>query len=161
MSQIKIYQIYVYYFKNDHNSKGEKAYADYILLDSTGLPLAVVEAKRTSKDARTGQKQAEDYAQDIDDQIDSNVLIYFTNGTEIWFWNKGFTNPRKVLGFHSRDDLERQIYQNKNKKNLLEIPIRDEIINRPYQIEAVKRVSEGIENLAKRKFHESIISYQV
>ena len=134
------------------NSKGEKAYADYILLDSTGLPLAVVEAKRTSKDARTGQKQAEDYAQDIDNQIDSNVLIYFTNGTEIWFWNKGFTNPRKVLGFHSRDDLERQIYQNKNKKNLLEIQIRDEIINRPYQIEAVKRVSEGIENDAKRKF---------
>ena len=134
------------------NSKGEKAYADYILLDSTGLPLAVVEAKRTSKDARTGQKQAEDYAQDIDDQIDSNVLIYFTNGTEIWFWNKGYTNPRKVLGFHSRDDLERQRYQNKNKKNLLDIPIRDEIINRPYQIEAVKRVSEGIENLAKRKF---------
>lgn len=134
------------------NSKGEKAYADYILLDSAGLPLAVVEAKRTSKDARTGQKQAEDYAQDIDDQIDSNVLIYFTNGTEIWFWNKGYTNPRKVLGFHSRDDLERQRYQNKNKKNLLDIPIRDEIINRPYQIEAVKRVSEGIENLAKRKF---------
>jgi len=134
------------------NSKGEKAYADYILLDSTGLPLAVVEAKRTSKDARTGQKQAEDYAQDIDNQIDSNVLIYFTNGTEIWFWNKGYTNPRKVLGFHSRDDLERQIYQNKNKKNLLEIQIRDEIINRPYQIEAVKRVSEGIENDAKRKF---------
>ena len=134
------------------HSKEEKAYADYILLDSTGLPLAVVEAKRTSKDARTGQKQAEDYAQDIDNQIDSNVLIYFTNGTEIWFWNKGFTNPRKVLGFHSRDDLERQIYQNKNKKNLLEIQIRDEIINRPYQIEAVKRVSEGIENDAKRKF---------
>jgi type I restriction enzyme, R subunit len=134
------------------NSKGEKAYADYILLDSVGLPLAVVEAKRTSKDARTGQKQAEDYAQDIHDQIDSNVLIYFTNGTEIWFYNKGYTNPRKVLGFHSRDDLERQIYQNKNKKNLLEIPIRDEIINRPYQIEAVVRVSEGIENLAKRKF---------
>ena len=132
--------------------KQEKAYADYVLLDSRGFPLAVIEAKRTSKDPRTGQKQAEDYAKDIDDQIDSSVLIYYTNGAEIWFWNKGYSNPRKVLGFHSQDDLERQLYQNKNKKNLSEIPIRDEIINRSYQIEAVERVSEGIDKLAKRKF---------
>ena len=134
------------------NLKEEKAYADYILLDTNGNPLAVIEAKRTSKDPRIGQKQAEDYAKDIHDQIDSDVLIYYTNGLDIWFWNKGYTNPRKVLGFHSRDDLERQIFQNKNKISLLDIPIRDEIINRPYQIEAVARVSEGIETDGKRKF---------
>jgi type I restriction enzyme, R subunit len=35
----------------------EHAYADYILLDSKGLPLAVIEAKKTSKDSILGQTQ--------------------------------------------------------------------------------------------------------
>jgi type I restriction enzyme R subunit len=39
------------------HSSEEKAYADYLLLDSTGLPLAVIEAKRTSKDPFLGQRQ--------------------------------------------------------------------------------------------------------
>src|SRR3989304_2555183 len=47
---------------NDPNAD-EKAYADYLLLDSAGAPLAVVEAKRTSKDPILGQKQAEGYAE--------------------------------------------------------------------------------------------------
>ena len=134
-------------------SKEEKAYADYILLNSTGNPLAVIEAKRTSKDSRVaGQTQAEGYAKDIKDQTDSDVFIYLTNGLEIWFWNKGYENPRKVSGFHSRADLERIAFQNKNKKSFSEVQIREDIINRPYQIEAVKRVTEGIEKDAKRKF---------
>ncbi len=138
--------------KDSISSTKEKAYADYILLDSKGSPLAVIEAKRTSKDSRLGQAQAEGYAKDIKDQTDSEILIYYTNGINIWFWNKGHENPRKILGFHSREDLERILYQNQNKKSFSEVKIREEIINRPYQIEAVTRVSEGIENKGKRKF---------
>lgn len=133
-------------------SKEEKAYADYVLLDNKDNPIAVIEAKRTSKDSRVGQAQAEGYAKDIKDQTDSDVFIYFTNGIDIWFWNKGHSNPRKVLGFHSRADLERILYQNQNKKSFSEVKIREEIINRPYQIEAVTRISDGIENKGKRKF---------
>src|SRR6266571_8186072 len=43
---------------------GQHAYADYILLDRSGSAVAVVEAKKTSKDPITGQRQAEDYADD-------------------------------------------------------------------------------------------------
>jgi len=39
----------------------EKAYADYLLLDGSGSPLAVVEAKRTTKDPVLGQEQAEEF----------------------------------------------------------------------------------------------------
>jgi len=138
--------------KDTISSTEEKAYADYVLLDSNGSPLAVIEAKRTSKDSRLGQAQAEGYAKDIKDQTDSEILIYYTNGIDIWFWNKGHENPRKVLGFHSSEDLERILYQNQNKKSFSEVKIREEIINRPYQIEAVTRVSDGIENKGKRKF---------
>src|SRR5579872_6262188 len=39
-----------------------KGYVDYVLWGDDGLPLAVVEAKRTRKDPRIGQRQAELYA---------------------------------------------------------------------------------------------------
>lgn len=139
-------------FQETFSTNGDKAYADYILLGKDGLPIAVIEAKKTSVDSRVaGQTQAEDYAKDIKMKTDSDVFIYLTNGIEIWFWNKGYENPRKVSGFHSRADLEKFIFQNKNKKSFSEVKIREDIISRPYQIEAVKRVTEGIES-GKRKF---------
>ena len=37
-------------------------YSDYVLLDKAGNPLAVVEAKKSSSDARKGREQAKQYA---------------------------------------------------------------------------------------------------
>jgi len=133
--------------KNDEESK----YADYLLLDSKEEPLAIVEAKRTTKDPIMGQKQAEEYAADIKKQTGKDVFIFLTNGYEIWFWNKPFENPRMVKGFHSQQSLERIRFQNQNKKPFKQIPIRKDIIDRDYQIESVEKVLEGIER-GKRKF---------
>ena len=132
-------------------TKGESAYADYLLLDTYGEALAIIEAKRTSKDPILGQKQAEGYADDIKNQIGKDVFIFLSNGYEIWFWNRPYENPRMVKGFHSRDALERIRFQNYSKKPFFDVPIKEEIIDRSYQIEAVKRVLEGIEK-GKRKF---------
>jgi type I restriction enzyme R subunit len=129
----------------------EKAYADYLLLDSSGSPLAIIEAKRTSKDAVLGQKQAEGYADDIERQTGKDVFIFLANGYEIWFWNRALENPRMVKGFHSRDALERIKFQIEFRKEWLEVPIKKQIIDRDYQIEAVKRVLEGLDK-GKRKF---------
>lgn len=129
----------------------DSAYADYLLLDSKGLPLAIVEAKKTSKDPILGQKQAEGYVADIKQQTGKETFIFLTNGYEIWFWNKPFENPRMVNGFHDRNSLERIRFQNYSKKDFQDVPIEREIVDRPYQIEAVKRVLEGIEK-GKRKF---------
>ena len=126
---------------NDEESK----YADYLLLDSNGDPLAIIEAKRTSKDPIVGQKQAEQYAYDIKRQTGKEVFIFLSNGYEIWFWNCPFENPRPVKGFHSREDLERIRFQNHSKKSFRDVPIKKEIIDRPYQIESVKRILEGIQ----------------
>ena len=65
--------------KNDLESK----YVDYLLLDSLGAPLAIIEAKRTSKDPLIGQKQAEQYADDIKRQTGRDVFIFLSNGYEI------------------------------------------------------------------------------
>ena len=135
---------------NDPNAD-EKAYADYLLLDSFGSPFAVIEAKKASKDPILGQKQAEGYADDIERQTGKDVFIFLSNGYEIWFWNRSSENPRMVKGFHSRDALGRIKFQNENRKPFHEIAIKEEIVDRPYQLEAVKRVTEGLER-GKRKF---------
>jgi type I restriction enzyme R subunit len=115
----------------------EKAYADYLLLSSSGSPLAVIEAKRTSKDAVLGQKQAEGYADDIERQTGKDAFIFLTNGDDIWFWNRAMENPRMVKGFHNRESLERIKFQNEFKKEFSEVPIKKEIVDRSYQIEGV------------------------
>jgi type I restriction enzyme R subunit len=130
----------------------EKAYADYLLLDSAGAPLAVIEAKKTSRDPYlAGRKQAEGYADDIKKQTGKDVFIFLTNGYEIWFWNRELGTPRMVSGFHSLAALERIKFQNEFRKDFSDVPIKREIIDRPYQIEAVKRVLEGVDR-GSRKF---------
>ncbi|MGB9023194.1 MAG: DEAD/DEAH box helicase family protein [Candidatus Bathyarchaeia archaeon] len=133
--------------KNDADS----AYVDYLLLDSTGAPLAIVEAKRTSRDPVVGQQQAEMYADDINRQTNQDLFVFLTNGYEIWFWNRPFESLRMIKGFHSREALERVRFQNVSMKPFHDVPISPRIVDRPYQIEAVKRVLEGIEK-GKRKF---------
>jgi len=133
--------------KNDAESK----YADYLLLDKNGDPLAIIEAKRTTKDPVVGQKQAEQYVNDIKKQTGKDVFIFLSNGYEIWFWNKPSENPRMVKGFHSQDDLERLRFQNHLQKDVTSVKINEQIINRPYQIESVKRILEGIRR-GQRKF---------
>lgn len=132
--------------KNDDESK----YADYLLLDSKGDPLAIIEAKRTTKDPIIGQKQAEQYAMDIKKQTGKDVFLFLSSGYQNIFWNYPYESPRKVVGFHSLEDLERLRFQNLAKEKLIDIKIKGEITNRSYQIEAVKRVIENIER-GKRK----------
>ena len=138
-------------FEETFVNNEEKAYADYLLLDSKGDPLAIIEAKKTSKDPITGQKQAEGYADDIKKQTGHEVFIFLTNGYEIWFWNRGYEGVRPLKGFYSRDDLETRRYQNIAKKDFGDIKINPEITDRDYQVEAIKRVLDGIDN-GRRKF---------
>ncbi|HLC81454.1 MAG TPA: type I restriction endonuclease [Candidatus Nanoarchaeia archaeon] len=72
-------------YKGTFENEGESKYADYLLLDNNGDPLAVIEAKRTSKDPIAGQKQAEEYVSDIKKQTGKDVFIFLSNGYEIWF----------------------------------------------------------------------------
>jgi type I restriction enzyme R subunit len=137
--------------KNDLESK----YADYLLLDSSGDPIAIIEAKRTSKDPIVGKKQSEEYAEDIMKQTGKPVFIFLTNGDEIWFWNWSLPTPydsmRLIKGFYSLEALERKRYQNNNQVLFSKLKIRKDIINRDYQIEAVNRILDGIER-GRRKF---------
>src|SRR3989344_8650037 len=76
----KNYQTVSETLKNDDESK----YVDYLLLDKQGYPLAIIEAKRTSKDPIVGKRQAREYAEDVKEQTGNPVFIFLTNGYEIW-----------------------------------------------------------------------------
>ena len=68
------------------NEKGE-GFVDYVLWGPDGLPLAVVEAKRTKKDARIGRQQAKLYADCLENKFKQRPLIFYTNGYKTWFWD--------------------------------------------------------------------------
>jgi type I restriction enzyme R subunit len=119
-------------------------YADYVLWDDNGNPLAVIEAKKTSVEPERGRHQAKLYADGLEKTYGHRPVIFYTNGFDIWIWDdaQGFP-PRKLYGFYSKDSLQHLAnYQRKERKPLDTVEINEQIVNRLYQIEAIKRVCE-------------------
>ena len=128
----------------------EKGHVDYVLYGENGKPLAVVEAKRTSKDAKIGQQQAKLYADCLEKEYAQRPIIYYTNGKEIYMWDDLSYPERKVSGFYTQDELQLLIRRRDSKENLEHIYIANNIANRPYQLEAVKKVCESFEQKHRR-----------
>lgn len=127
-------------------------FSDYVLLGKDRKPLAVVEAKKSSKDAAIGREQAKQYCYNIQNQLGGELpFCFYTNGLETHFWDLGSYPPRKVVGFPTRDDLERFQYIRRNRKPLTHEFINTSIAGRDYQIRAIRAVLEGIEQ-QKRDF---------
>lgn len=134
----------------EHEHQGFQ-YADYALLGDDGYPLAIVEAKKTSKDARIGQEQARQYAENIQKNSGKDMpFVFYTNGNDIYFWNTEKYPPHKVYGFPTKKDLERMLFLQKNEKPLSQELINKDIAGRPYQIEAIRSVFENLDK-GKRK----------
>jgi type I restriction enzyme R subunit len=124
-------------------TKTGTGYADYVLWDDNGLPLAVIEAKKTAKSAELGQEQARLYADGLEKKHGQRPVIFYTNGFEIYIWDDGQGYPpRKIFGFYSKDSLQYLHYKRKNRLALDKIASKPEIVDRIYQIEAIKRVTE-------------------
>ncbi len=124
-------------------TKSGIGYADYVLWDDNGNPLAVIEAKKTSVDANRGRAQAKIYADGLEAEYKHRPVIFYTNGFEIWIWDDAQDlPPRKLYGFYSRDSLQHLNYQRTARKPLDTLEINKEIVDRLYQIEAIKRVTE-------------------
>lgn len=127
-------------------------FSDYVLLGKDGKPLAVVEAKKSTVDARIGEEQAKQYAYNIQKQFSCDLpFCMYTNGHDIFFWDLENYAPRKIFSFPTRSDLERMVFIRKNKKPLADELINTNIAGRPYQIQAIRAVFEAMEE-RKRKF---------
>lgn len=124
---------------------GQMGYCDYVLFGKDGLPLAVVEAKRTSKDPNTGWKQAVLYAECLERKFGRRPMMFTTNGFETYFWDDQTAPQRKVSGIFSKDDLQKLMNRRKERMDLTGIPIDDEITDRYYQKEAIRAVCGQME----------------
>ena len=62
-------------------------YVDYVLWGADGLPLAVVEVKRTKKDPTEGKHQAKLYADCLETKFKRRPVIFYTNGYSTWMWD--------------------------------------------------------------------------
>ena len=119
-------------------------YADYVLWDDNGNPLAVVEAKKTVVDAEHGRHQAKLYADSLEKRYGYRPVIFYTNGFDIWIWDDAQDYPpRKLYGFYSKDSLQHLTnYQRAQKRPLDTVEINNQIVDRLYQLEAIKRITE-------------------
>lgn len=128
-----------------------KGFVDYVLWGEDGKPLAVVEAKRTRRDARVGQQQAKLYADCLEQQFAQRPLIYTTNGYEHWLWDDTQYPPRAVQGFHKRDELQLMVQRRQTRKPLASMAIDASIVERHYQQRAIRRIGETFEQDKQRK----------
>ncbi|NEX22946.1 hypothetical protein G3480_22035 [Thiorhodococcus mannitoliphagus] len=81
------------------------ALVDSVLIDPFGRPIAIIEAKRSTRDPLEGERQASDYADDIRAEHGVAPFIFLANGDEIWFWHRQHHLPISRIGCR----LERQL----------------------------------------------------
>jgi len=128
-----------------------KGFVDYVLWGDDGKPLALVEAKRTRRDARVGQQQAKLYADCLERQFGQRPVIFYSNGYEHWLWDDTRYPPRRVQGFYKKAELELVIQRRETRRSLAKAPISATIVERHYQTRAIRRIAEAFERDHDRK----------
>lgn len=123
---------------------GQTGFVDYVLFGKDGLPLALVEAKRTSKDPNTGRRQALLYADCLERRFNRRPMMFTTNGFETYFWDDQTSPQRKVSRIFSKEDLQKLMNGRTQRLDLMSVPIDDKITDRYYQKEAIRAVCEQI-----------------
>ena len=130
------------------NSAGV-GYVDYVLFGANGKPLAVVEAKRTTKDPDVGRQQAILYADCLEKRYGIRPVIYYTNGFKTFIIDGLGYPSRRVHGFHTEEDLL-VLIQRRGRNGITDLKINDEITNRAYQKQAVKAICENFNGMHRR-----------
>ncbi|MGH8707987.1 MAG: DEAD/DEAH box helicase family protein, partial [Burkholderiales bacterium] len=70
---------------------------------------------------------------------------------EHWLWDDTRYPPRRVQGFYKKAELELLIQRRQTRRSLAEAPVSGEIVERPYQTRAIRRIAEAFERDHDRK----------
>src|SRR3989344_319955 len=108
----------------EHNTANGRA--DYLLKDSLGRVLCVLEAKREDLDPYDAKEQARGYAENL-----KAPFIILSNGREHWFWNYERADQRdayRIERLPSREDMERLRLKNLQPPR----PLQTEIVRPEY-----------------------------
>jgi len=121
-------------------------YVDYVLWGDDGLPLAVVEAKRTTSSPQHGEQQASLYADRLQERYGRRPVIFTTNGYEHTIWDDaGGYPPRRVDGFYTKSELDLLVQRRQTRRALSNAPINTDIAGRPYQQRAIRAVGDAFD----------------
>jgi type I restriction enzyme R subunit len=124
------------------NATGQ-GFVDYVLWGDDGKPLGLVEAKRTSRDPMEGQRQAELYANCLEQRYGQRPLIFLSNGYRHRLWDDLRYPPRDVQGFYKKDELETLIRRREIRKPLAQATLSS-IADRHYQQRAIRAICESL-----------------
>lgn len=122
-------------------------YVDYVLWGDDGLPLAVVEAKKTMADPRKGKRQAEQYADCLEQMHGQRPIIFYSNGFETYIWDDQFYAEREIYGFYEKDELQLLVNRRdpvSGRRDIRQFSINEDITGRAYQLEAIQRLAENM-----------------
>jgi type I restriction enzyme R subunit len=81
----------------EHTKNG---FIDYLLLDDSQKPVAVLEAKRESIQPLSAKEQARDYANSIHARY-----VILSNGNTHYLWDMKFGNPEPISAFPTLESL--------------------------------------------------------
>lgn len=122
--------------KTSENPSGN-GFVDYVLFGDDGKPLALIEAKKSIVNEEMGKVQACLYADALEKQYGQRPVIYYTNGYSIRIID-GVYPPRRVFGFHKKDELEYLIQR--RRFDLNDKIVDAAICGRYYQKDAIDEV---------------------
>lgn len=125
------------------NSDG-KGFVDYVLWGDDGKPLALIEAKRTTKGPSVGPHQAKLYADCLKQMYGQRPIIFYSNGYEHWLWGDMAYPSRSVQIFYKKDELELTLQRRSSRRNPAEVVIDTSIVERSYQTRAVRKVAQRL-----------------
>ena len=126
-------------------------FVDYVLWGDDGKPLGLVEAKRTTKDARVGQQQARLYADCLERRFGQRPVIFYSNGYDHWLWDDHSYPPRAVQGFYKKSELQLLVQRRTTRRPLADARIDQTIVERFYQTRGIRRIAEAFEQDRLRK----------
>jgi type I restriction enzyme R subunit len=141
----------------DDFEKG-KGFIDYLLLDTKGFPLAVLEAKSQSKDPLDGKYQAENYA-----KANRCRYVILSNGDAHYFWDLNQNAEKLIIKLPTQKDLTKLLTAT-TAMPLSGIDIKDDWVVqsqgavaetdkkflRDYQLEAIKVIASRFDESNRR-----------
>lgn len=131
-------------------NKSGVGYADYVLYDDSGKPLAVIEAKRTCKDVSIGRQQAKLYADILEKKHGRRPVIFLTNGFDTRIIDNLYPE-RKCAAIYSKRDLEKLFNLQTMRTSLRNVFVDKDIAGRYYQEAAIKAVCDNFDKKTNRR----------
>ncbi len=85
----------------DTETRNKSGDADYVLMDSSGFPLCILEAKKELLSPLVGKEQARNYAKSLDCRF-----VILSNGVSHYFWDIEQGSPSLINIFPTQKQLE-------------------------------------------------------